>query len=739
MYVSKYYRSGEEVDERLKQGYLDDAIQEGFVGTLKEFWAMVLSITNKVDKKDGYGLSQNDFTDELKSRLENLVANAVTKVSQLENDLNFQTKEQVDQAISDLIDGSGEALDTLKELADALNNDPNFATNIINQLTNLQKDVTDEITRATTQENALEDKIKNLNIDLNNKITEILQQIQSTNTEVNAKLNDLDDQIVEVKASLQSQKAELQQSISDAKAEATNQITVEKERAIQAETTLQQGITDLTNKHNQDIIEVKASINDNKTYTDQEVAKVKTELSEKIDQETSNRQLADEQVKSEMLAQIQNAKDESKATIESIEKALQQEVSDRTLGDTNLTSSIAQEQQQRSNDDTALGHRIDDVSDRITREVETLNKNIQDSVTKIDESLDTKVDKVDGYGLSENDFTDELKAKLESIQEGSQLITKVSQLENDLGYQTEAQVKSAIESIIGSAPEVLDTLEELAKALGDDPNFVATITQKIAALTEQINEEIDDRTSGDTELKSELQATINKEIQDRTQGDTELKSEIQSEASARDTADKTLQSNIDKAIETLTSSINTVQTALTAADNALSARIDAQDSRINQNVENIQHNLELIQALQSRADEFKTNMDSLIAQYQELTQRVTTLESDLEKEIQDRTEADQAIRDDINARIDAEVAKLQSADKANQDAIEKEIQDRTDADTHLQTQITNLDQSFEDFKTNDFADHIEEYEALKTDYDSFKSDYSAFKQEVTQALTLQIV
>ena len=50
MYTSKYY-TVEEIDERLKQGYLNDATEQGFVGTMKEFWALFLSIANKVDKK----------------------------------------------------------------------------------------------------------------------------------------------------------------------------------------------------------------------------------------------------------------------------------------------------------------------------------------------------------------------------------------------------------------------------------------------------------------------------------------------------------------------------------------------------------------------------------------------------------------------------------------------------------------------------------------------------------------
>lgn len=50
---------------------------------------------------------------------------------------NFATATYVQEQIDALIDGSGDALNTLKELADALNNDPDFAANIANQLADI--------------------------------------------------------------------------------------------------------------------------------------------------------------------------------------------------------------------------------------------------------------------------------------------------------------------------------------------------------------------------------------------------------------------------------------------------------------------------------------------------------------------------------------------------------------------------------------------------------------------------
>ena len=48
-------------------------------------------------------------------------------------------------------------------------------------------------------------------------------------------------------------------------------------------------------------------------------------------------------------------------------------------------------------------------------------------------------------------------------------------------YATNAQVTAQINALIASAPGTLDTLNELATALGNDPNFAATITASLAS------------------------------------------------------------------------------------------------------------------------------------------------------------------------------------------------------------------------------------------------------------------
>ena len=70
----------------------------------------------------------------------------------------------------------------------------------------------------------------------------------------------------------------------------------------------------------------------------------------------------------------------------------------------------------------------------------------------------------------------------------------VSQLTNDSGYQTASQVNStvtnavntAITNLVDGAPDTLDTLNELAQALGDDANFSATVAAQIGNKVDKV-------------------------------------------------------------------------------------------------------------------------------------------------------------------------------------------------------------------------------------------------------------
>lgn len=109
------------------------------------------------------------------------------------------------------------------------------------------------------------------------------------------------------------------------------------------------------------------------------------------------------------------------------------------------------------------------------------------SAVKITEIAETKVAKAAGKGLSTNDYTMAEKEKLAGI--NGYVNNAVSGLIDDTSSSTDktyssakilAQIANSIANLVDTAPSTLDTLNELAEALGNDPNFATTVTNLIA-------------------------------------------------------------------------------------------------------------------------------------------------------------------------------------------------------------------------------------------------------------------
>lgn len=733
MYVSKYY-TNEEIDQRLLQGYFDDFVKAGFAGTINEFWAFVLSIANKVDKREGYDLSKNDFTDKLKEKLEGIEerANYITKLSQLENDTKFQTEEQVRQAISDLIDGADDALDTLKELAEALGNDPNFATTITNKLTDLRNALTDEVNRAKEEEGKLSTQISEVNSNFIKAVDLLNDKIDTAVTNLINKIDKIEAKVNKNTADIADLRNETTGSLAEAKAYAKDLVDKEAELRKTADDALSESIHQLNTLHINDKAELKQDIAAEAQLRANADANIQLKLTEEI----TNRQTGDAALESKLSDEVVNRK----AADETLQNSITKEVADRTNADNTLQVNIDKEAQARESADQVLQTNINSEAATRTAQDQILDQKItalsektdgdksdvlaaieaeKEARIAADADLNSKkVDKREGYSLTKNDFTDLLLAKLNGIEEHANYITLVSQLANDAGYQTEADVEAAIEKIIGSAPEVLDTLEEIAKALGDDPNFASTITKKLAAITEKVNQEIEDRTAADTTLqanidkevverkeadaalKEELKEYVDnssetgntalqvvkdnlaKEIQDRKDADATLQANIDKEASDRKDADKTHTDNIAALTQRVSDLALSIQDAINTVKNELTAQVNANTMAIATNQANITKNSEAITAMN------KTIADN----YKEVKDMVN-------EEIVDRTNGDSNLSsriDTTNIALGTETAERKAADQILQVNLDKEVGDRKSADTALETkiegQISNLSQ-----------------------------------------------
>lgn len=700
MYTSKYY-TVEEIDERLKQGYLNDATEQGFVGTMKEFWALFLSIANKVDKKEGYGLSQEDFTTELKDKLNSLSGEIPTKVSQLENDLKFQTKEEVEKYISDLIDGADGALDTLKELADALNNDPNFATNLTNKLIEIRDALTAEVNRAKVAEAALQEGLNEVDAKIEKALQGLTDTIDKTIKDIKDSVKALEQKVDKNTEAISNVKVEVADQLADFKVEVHKEIDLEKERAITAENALQREIDSLKNGSSNDKAELEQKIQQEAT----ERARADEALQQNIDNEAKARELSEEEIKKAHQKDIERIDGEKvkwdKFPTSELpnRKGIVLENGDLILGKDLKGDTLPLVQLNRwgiinagspkapYNINTPQGERPTIQEAGQTGE-QAYHMAYQEDLAHISEEIDEKVKaeadariaadellvkKEEGKELSSNDFTDELKTKLEGIEEFANRITNVSQLVNDSKFQTEEEVKAAIESIIGSAPDVLDTLKEIAEALGNDPNFAATITKKLAALAEQINQEIEDR----TEAVSQVQGDLDTKYQELSSKITLQGENLNKEISDRKEADAAMKSEITNLGTSLTALGTELRQIINQNYQTLQQQVRAQDALIQENTQAIQTNLSLIQSLQIKVD---TNVSD-----------VDKLKKGLETEVADRKAADTALQEKINTNADGlakEISDRKAADLVLQQNIDAESQARTQADSQIRTDLS---------------------------------------------------
>lgn len=228
---------------------------------------------------------------------------------------------------------------------------------------------------------------------------------------------------------------------------------------------------------------------------------------------------------------------------------------------------------------------------------------------------------------------------------------------------------TSIANLVDSAPATLDTLNELAAALADDPNFATTITNQVSGVQTNLDTEEAARIAAD----STLQSNIDSEAATRASADTTLQSNIDSEASTRAAADTTLQSNIDAEAATRSSADSTLQSNIDTVAANLASEISATDAEIT--------------ALQAADVTLQSNIDAEETARQSAD---TTLQSNIDSEASTRAAADTTLQSNIDtvasdlaseiSTTDAEITALQSADSAEAAA-------RAAADATLQSNI----------------------------------------------------
>lgn len=184
-----------------------------------------------------------------------------------------------------------------------------------------------------------------------------------------------------------------------------------------------------------------------------------------------------------------------------------------------LDASLASEISRAKSKEQQLENTINTIDNTHSTDIQE----VRESINELDSSKADKATTLAGYGITDAYTKSQADSKATEI------------------------AKAECAKLVASAPETLDTLDEIAAALGDDPNFATTITNLIG-------------TKADT-------ATVNASLDTKAdKATTYTKSEIDTKLSAKaNSADVYTKSQTDTAISNATNnkvtstSVNSIQ------------------------------------------------------------------------------------------------------------------------------------------------------------------------------------
>jgi len=139
----------------------------------------------------------------------------------------------------------------------------------------------------------------------------------------------------------------------------------------------------------------------------------------------------------------------------------------------------------------------------------------------------------------------------------------------------QAYIDAKIAGVLDAAPEALDTLNELAAAIGDDASFLTTMQTANTTLQTNIDNLSTAASTARTSLQTLLQNAVDAVQADVDNNETVAASAVAAEASARGTALTNLQTTLQGLIDAVQADVDQNESDCDAADAAEAARVDA--------------------------------------------------------------------------------------------------------------------------------------------------------------------
>ena len=225
-----------------------------------------------------------------------------------------------------------------------------------------------------------------------------------------------------------------------------------------------------------------------------------------------------------------------------------------------------------------------------------------------------------------------------------------------------AYTDAQITALRGVAPELLDTLGEIADALNKDPNVYNTLVTMMGTNIEAAKAELRGAVSDAFDTLAELEQGLSAEAAARTAA-------VTTEANARTAADTGLQNSIDG----LTSDLATEVAARKAADTALDGRVSTVEGQVNGKIGDLTTlTTDAKSTIVGAVNELDAHVDAEVARAQAAEQQLT---KDLLAEISRAQAAETALAASVAQAV------------AGQTAVADEASARAAADSAIRSDV----------------------------------------------------
>jgi hypothetical protein len=541
---------------------------------------------------------------------------------------------KIDSQIAAVIDMAPEALNTLNELAAALGDDENFASNLVSTLNtvnttmasisgSLQSELdaleadsaqalSDEVARATAAEAALDSKIDSSVSTLNTTVASVSSTLDSK----------IDSEVADLESAIASEVSTLNSTVASVSATLTSDLAAEVSRATTAEGALSTAMAavsaSLDSKIDSEVADLESAIASEVSTLNTTVQSVSSALASdlaavntRVDNVLSNVDAtalnslveivdAFQQADNDINSAISLLANNGSTNLASISATLDQRITDEvatlnstisdevdraTAAEGVLTSDLAAEVTRAEAAEAALDSKIDSeistLESAIASEVSTLNTTVQSvsaalasdlanevtRATAAEGAISSLVSEISGNYLDKRtggtvtgdlDVIGTISATGGIEISGGGASTSLFVGDGVVGINTETPseafevvgngkfsgtvevatptlnghaankgyVDTAIANLVDGAPELLNTLNELASAINDDENFAATIATNIGNVSTtlaSVSATLDQRI---TDEVATLNSTISDEVSRATAAEDALDTRV---------------------------------------------------------------------------------------------------------------------------------------------------------------------------------------------------------------------